>query len=220
MPSSSRRHFLTPASTAGLLASTGSIGFGRSRPDVNTATGLAQDTSQALNDEEVYLAGDRWDFPTPPMTVERVEDADVVLATSTIDSTVLTRAVENVKTVAIAGDGATATMRGLLDGVGEEYSFGVETVRARPVSVVATVPHRETLDTYTFVAEGGWADSVLDPLGWALVGRVPDCATFVAESSLDDAFASVGATHVVGRLPTGETYAARSGASVSRQDAR
>lgn len=219
MPSSSRRHFLTAASTAGLVASTGCIGFGSSRPDVNPATGLAQDTSQALNDEEVYLAGDRSDLPTPPLTAETVEDADVILATAIADSTILTRAIQSGKPVAVAGDGATATMHGLLDSVGEEYSFGVETVRARPVSIVVAIPRGDTVATFTFVAEGGWEDSVLDPLGWALVGRVPDCATFAPESSMDDAFAYAGATHVVGRLPTGETYAARSVASASRQDA-
>ncbi|MFC6734511.1 hypothetical protein [Haladaptatus sp. GCM10025893] len=60
---------------------------------------------------------------------------------------------------------------------------------------------------------------MLDPVGWALVGRLPDCDTFVPESSTDDAFQYAGATHLVGRLPTGETYAARSEASVTQQDA-
>lgn len=219
MPSRSRRRFLTTASTAGLFVGSGCLGLGSSRPDVNPGTGLSQDTSQALTDEVVYLAGDRSDLPTPATTTDSLDDADIVLATATADRPTLTRAIRAGTAVAVAGDGASAAVRGFLDSVAADYSFGVETVRARPVSVVVAVPRGDTVETYTFVAEGGWDDPVLDPVGWALVGRVPDCETFVPESSTDDAFQYAGATHISGRLPAGETYAARSVASVSRQDA-
>lgn len=91
-------------------------------------------------------------------------------------------------------------------------------VRARPVKVVVADPRGDTVETYTFVAEGGWDDPILDPFGWALVGGVPECDTFVPHSSMDEMFEYAGAAHVIGRLPTGETYASRSEGSVSRQD--
>jgi len=167
----------------------------------------------------VYLAGDRSELPTPPTTTDSLADADAVLATATANRPTLTRAFRAGKPVAIAGGDATAAVRSLLDSVRADYSFGVETVRARPVSVVVAVPRSDTVETFTVVTEGGWDAPVLDPLGWALVGRVPECDTFVPESSTDDTFEYAGATHVVGRLPTGETYANRSVASVSRQEA-
>lgn len=219
MPSTSRRHFLTVASTAGLAGIAGCSALGRSRPDVNPATGLAQDTSQALDDEVVYIAGDDSDLPGPSTTTESLEEADAMLATAAADRTKLTRAFRAGKPVAVAGGGATAAVRGLLDGVRADYSFGIEMVRARPVKVVVADPRGDTVETYTFVAEGGWDDPVLDPFGWALVGRVPECDTFVPESSMDEMFEYAGAAHVVGRLPTGETYVSRSEASVSQQDA-
>jgi hypothetical protein len=218
-PSTTRRRFLAAAATAGLVGSAGCTHLGTSRPDVNPATGLAQDTSQALADEGVYVAGDGGDLPTPPSTVSSPDDADLVLATAAADRTALARAVRDGTPVAVAGDDATDALRALLTSVRADYSFGVETVRARPVSVVVADPRGGTVETYTFVAEGGWEEPVLDPLGWALVGRVPECDTFVPTSSSDDLFDDAGAAHVVGRLPTGETYATRSVASVSRQDA-
>ena len=219
MPSNSRRRFLAVAGTTGLAGVAGCTALGSSRPDVNPATGLDQDTSQALDDEAVYVAGDASDLPNPPATTESIVEAGSVLATATADRTKLARAFRAGKPVAVAGGGATAAVHGLLDGVREDYSFGVEMVRARPVKVVVADPRGDTVETYTFVAEGGWDDPILDPFGWALVGRVPECDTFVPESSLDDMFEYAGAAHIVGRLPTGETYTSRSEASVSRQDA-
>ena len=219
MPSNRRRRFLVAAGTAALAGVAGCTALGSSRPDVNPATGLAQDTSQALNDVAMYVAGDDSNLPNPPVTTESLVNADGVLATATADRTKLAHAFRAGKPVAVAGGGATDAVHGLLDSVQEDYSFGVEMVRARPVKVVVADPRGDTVETYTFVAEGGWDDPILDPVGWALVGRVPECDTFVPESSMDDRFQYAGAAHIVGRLPTGETYASRSEASVSRQDA-
>lgn len=220
MPSSSRRHFLAAIGTAALAGSGGCIGSGKDRPDVNPGTGLSQDTSQALDDETIYVSSTDRDLPTPPTTADSLADATAVLAATDANNGPLTQAVRAGKPVAIVGDSATTTMRGLLDSVSGEYSFGVEMVRARPVDVVVVDPRDNTVETYTFVADGGWNDSVLDPFGWALTGRVPESDTSVPESSMDEAFEYAGATHVVGCLPTGETYAARSVASVKDQDDR
>jgi hypothetical protein len=197
----------------------GCTALGSSHPDVNPATGLAQETRQALDSEAVYVTGDDNDLPTPPTTTESLEDADAVLATASADRTKLVRAFHAGKPVAVAGGGATSAVRALLDTVREEYSFGMEMVRGRPVEVVVADPRGDTVETYTFVAEGGWTNPILDPFGWALVGRIPECDTFVPESSMDDMYEYAGAAHIVGRLPTGETYVSRSEASVSRQEA-
>lgn len=218
MPSNSRRRFLAVAGTAGLTGIAGCTALGSNRPDVNPATGLAQDTSQALNNKGVYVTGDDSDLPRPPATTDSLADAQIVLAPATTDRTTLSQALGAGKPVAVAGDGATDAMRNLLDSVQADYSFGVETVEARSVKVVVADPRGDTVETYTFVAEGGWDDPILDPLGWALVGRVPECDTFVPESSMDDQFEYAGAAHVVGRLPNGETYVTRSEASITRQN--
>ena len=219
MPSNSRRRFLAVAGTVGLAGVAGCTSLGSSRPDVNPAIGLAQDTSQTLNDKAVYIAGDDSDLPNPPATTESLVDADIVLATATANRTKLAHAFRTGKPIAVAGGGATTAVHGLLNGVREDYSFGIEMVRARPVKVVVADPRDDTVETYTFVAEGGWDDPILGPLGWTLVGHIPECDTFVPESSMDDMFKYAGAAHIVGRLPTGETYTSRSEASVSRQDA-
>lgn len=219
MPSNSRRHFLTAAGTASLAGIAGCTALGSSRPDVNPATGLAQDTRQSLDDEAVYVAGDDNDLPNPPITTESLEDADAVLATASADRTKLVQAFHAGKPVAIAGGGATSAAQAFLDNVREEYSFGMEMVRGRPVKIVVADPRGDTVETYTFVAEGGWTDPILDPFGWALVGRVPECDTSVPDSSMDDMFEYAGAAHIVGRLPTGETYVSRSEASLSPQAA-
>lgn len=218
MPSNSRRRFLAVAGTGVLAGVAGCTAFGNSRPDVNPATGLTQDTSQALSDKAVYVAGDNSDLPNPPTTTESLADAQAVLATAITDRTKLSQAINEGKPVAVAGDGATVAMRDLLNSVRADYSFGLETVNARPVNIVVANPRGDTIETYTFVAEGGWDDPILEPFGWALVGRVPECDTFVPEASRDDLFEYAGATHVAGRLPTGETYVTRSEASISRQD--
>lgn len=81
MPSSSRRRFLAVAGTASLAGVAGCSALGRSRSDVNPATGLAQDTSQALTDEVVYLAGDDSDLPMPEKTTDSLDDAVYVQST-------------------------------------------------------------------------------------------------------------------------------------------
>jgi hypothetical protein len=86
---------------------------------VNPTTGLDQDTSQTLDEEAVYLAGDVDDLPSPPATTESLEDADAVLATATADQTNLVRAFRTGTPVAVAGDGATDAVHGLLDSVRE-----------------------------------------------------------------------------------------------------
>lgn len=218
MPSSSRRNLLAAAGTAVLAGAAGCIAGGSNRPEVNPGTGLSQNTSQALDNEAIYVVSADSDLPTPPTSADSLADATAVLAAATAGRAPLTQAIRAGKPVAIVGDSATSTMRGLLASVRDEYSFGVETVRGRPVEVVVADPRGDTVETYTFVADGGWNEPVLDPFGWALTGRVPECDTSLPESSMDDAFQYAGAAHVVGRLPTGETYASRSVASVKDQD--
>ncbi|GAA0264059.1 hypothetical protein [Halobacterium noricense] len=218
MPST-RRRFLAAVGTTGIAGFAGCSAFDGGRPDVNTGSGLHADTSRALDDEAVYLAGDTSDLPDPPKTAEAVAGADVVLATPSADRADLTRALRADKPVAFAGGGAQAALRDLLEAARGEYTFGVEAVRARPVETVVAVPGGSgTVETYTCVAEGGWADPVLDPLGWALAGRVPECDTFVPEASTDDSFEYVGAANVVGCLETGEAYASRTAASAAETD--
>lgn len=219
MPSTSRRRFLTAAGTIGLAGGAGCAALGSNRPDVPSTTGLTDETSDALTDEAVFLMGDVDDLPEPLETAEALDAADAVLATVTADRATLVQAVRAGKPVAVAGGGATDAVYDLLDSVREEYAFGVEMVRGRPVNVVVADSRGDTVETYTCIGDGGWTNPILDPLGWALVGRVPDCDTAVSESSADTMFEYAGAAHLVGKLPTGETYASRSEASVSRQDA-
>jgi|AntDeeMinimDraft_5_1070356.scaffolds.fasta_scaffold01791_2 hypothetical protein len=218
MPSTNRRRFLATAGAASVAALAGCNALGSGHPEVNTGSGLSEDTSQALENDAVYLAGDTDDLPTPPNIAETLEDADAVLATPSADRATLVQAFRTHRPVAFATGSGFDAMVGLLESVRQEYTFGVEAVRARPVSVVVAVPGNETVETYTFVDEGGWDDPVLDPLGWALVGRVPECETFVPESSADELYDYAGATNVVGRLDEGEAYASRTVASVSHQD--
>jgi hypothetical protein len=219
MPSTNRRRFLATAGATGLAALAGCTAFGGGRPDVNTDSGLDENTSQALENEAVYLAGDTDDLPEPPKTAETVEAADAVLATENADRETLRLALRTGRSVAFGAGGVQSALRALLSSVREKYACGVETVGGRPVDTVVAVPTGDTVETYTFVAEGGWDDRVLDPFGWALTGRVPDCQTFVPESSADDEYDYAGAAHVVGHLDTGEAYASRTVASVQRYDA-
>jgi len=220
MPSTNRRRFLAAVGAAGAagLAGCSALGGG-GRPDVNSGTGLSEDTSHALEDEAVYLAGDASDLPEPPSTVDSLDDADAVLATASADRVALVRALRDHKPVAFGAGDVQGALRGLLESTRQDYTFGVEAVRARPVPVAVAVPGDGTVDTYTFVDEGGWDDPVLDAFGWALVGRVPECDTFVPESSSDSMYDYAGSAHVVGRLDTGEAYVSRTTATVSRQDA-
>jgi hypothetical protein len=218
MPSRSRRNLLAAAGTVALIGSAGCTALGSSRPDLNPSTGLSQDTSHALDDELVYVTEPDADLPTPPTTTDSLAEASAVLATAVADRPTLTDVLRAGKPVAVAGESATATMRDLLDRIQDTYSGGLETVRARPVPLVVADPSGETLETFTFVGDGGWSDPILDPFGWGLTGRVPDCDTFVPESSTDDQFDYAGAAHVVGRLQTGETYVSRSEAAVNQLD--
>lgn len=218
MPSTDRRRFLAAAGTAASAALAGCNALGGGRPDVNTGSGLDEDTSHALENDAVLLAGDTGDLPAPPNTADTVGDADAVLATANADRETLRMAFRAGRPVAFGAGDVQAALQDLLASVRGEYTFGVETVRARPVAVVVAVPGNGTVATYTFVDDGGWDDPVLDPFGWALVGRVPGCDTFVPESSADSMFDYAGAAHVVGRLEAGEAYASRTVAAVSRQD--
>jgi hypothetical protein len=217
MPST-RRSFLAAAGTAGVAGLAGCAAFRSGLPDVNPATGLSQDTSHALDNEAVYLAGDASDLPDPPNTADSPAAATAVLATPNADRVALARALRDGKPVAIAGTSCQDALRGLLESVRREFTFGVESVRGRPVPVAVADPRADTVETYVFVDDGGWEQPVLDPFGWALAGRVPECKTFVPESSMDDEFAYAGAATIAGRLRTGETYASRTEASVARQD--
>lgn len=219
MPSTNRRHFLAAIGATGTTALAGCAAFGSGRPDVNTGSGLHEDTSHALEDVAVYLAGETSDLPDPPMAADSIEDADAVLATANADSAQLVRAFRAGKPVAFAAGDVQHAIRRLLESVRQEYTFGVETVRARPVETVVAVPGRNgAVEAYTFVAEGGWPNPVLDPFGWALVGRVPECDTFVPESSDDDEYSYAGSAFVVGRLDTGETYASRTTGTVRQYE--
>jgi hypothetical protein len=219
MPSTNRRQFLVAAGVAGVTGLAGCSELGNSgRPDVDPHTGLTDDPSAELETEAVFLAGDAGSLPDPPETAASVADADVVLATRSADRRTLVGAFRDGKPVAFAGHDAQDALVDVLSRVGDDYTFGTETVRARPVDPVVAVPRGDTVATYTLVDEGGWDDPVLDGLGWALGGRVPDCRTFVPEHSSDSLFAHAGATHVAGRLETGEAYASRTTASVSRQE--
>lgn len=217
MPSTSRRRFLAAAGTAAVAGLAGCSAFGAGRPDVDTHSDLADGPSGNLETEAVFLAGDASDLPTPPETVASVADADVVLATASADRQTLAAALRDGKVVAFAGGGAQDAIVDVLSRAGDDYTYGTEMVRAKPVDPVVAVPRGDTVATYTLVDEGGWDDQVLDGLGWALGGRVPDCRTFVPESSMDDQFTYAGAAHVAGCLETGEAYASRTTASVSRQ---
>jgi hypothetical protein len=191
---------------SGALA--GCIALSGGRPDVNPATGLAQDTSHALETTPVFPAGDG-DLPEPPSTASSLADAEVALATPDAERPRLAEAFRDGTAVAFAGGDAPEALASLLAAVGEEFDYGVETVAGRPVGTAVAVPRGDVVDSYQFVAEGGWDDGVLDPLGWALVGRMPECSTFVPERSSDSQYAPAGSAWVVGRLPTGETYASR-----------
>ena len=221
MPSTNRRRFLASAGAAGLVALAGCNAFGGAgRPDVNTGSGLDENTSHTFQaDDAVYLAGDSDDLPEPPATADTIEDADAVLATANADRTDLAQALRSGIPVAFAAGDVQNALRGLLESVRQNHTFGVETVRGRPVETAVAVPGGDgTVETYTFVAEGGWDDPVLDPFGWALVGRVPECDTFVPESSADDEYEYAGSAFVVGRLDTGETYASRTTGTVRRYE--
>ena len=219
MPSTSRRRFLAAAGVAGIAGLAGCSALGSGRPEVDTHSDLADDPGGNLDTEAVFLAGDTGDLPEPPETATSVGDADVVLATASADREPLAAALRDGKAVAFASGGAQDALVDVLSRAGDDYTFGTEATRGQPVATVVAVPRGDTVATYTLVDEGGWDDPVLDGLGWALGGRVPECRTFVPESSMDDQFEYAGAATVAGRLPSGEAYACRSVAAVAEQDA-
>lgn len=180
---------------------------------METNTGLKGNPRDELDGVPVFLAGDASDLPDPPKTTDTREDAEVVLATSDASIATLADAFRQGRSVAFTGGDAPEALASLLDSVREEYSYGIETVKGRPVEVTIAEPHGETADTFQFVREGGWDDPVLDPVGWALHSRIPDCETFVPKSTADDQYARAGSAWIAGRLPSGETYAARTWAS-------
>lgn len=218
MPSTHRRQFLSAIGVASATGLAGCSALGDGRPEVNAGTGLNEDTSHALENEDVYRTGDDGDLPEPPSKVDNLDEADAVLATGDADRAPLVRALRDGKPVAVGAGDVQGGLRGLLESARQDYTFGVEAVRARPVPVAVAVPGDGTVDTYTFVDDGGWDDPVLDAFGWALVGRVPECDTFVPSSSMDDQYDYAGSAHIAGRLETGEAYVSRTTATVSRQD--
>lgn len=208
-----RRTFLRLGGAGALGSLAGCTALADGPPDVETHTGLTQDTSAGLDGVSVFLAGDTGDLPVPPTTTDSIDDAEVVLATPDASTATLADAFGRGSTVAFAGGDAPAALASLLESVRGEYSYGIETVKGRPVEVTVAEPRGDTANTFQFVREGGWDDPVLDPLGWALHGRIPDCETFVPESAADDRYVPAGSAWIAGRLPSGETYAARTRAS-------
>ncbi|MFB6120683.1 MAG: hypothetical protein ABEJ68_06155 [Halobacteriaceae archaeon] len=204
-----RRSLLRCGAPAVLGAVAGCSALATDAPNVNPSTGLDQDTSAALDDRPVARLGDVAALPAPPAETDALSDARVALATADADVARLADAMRDGTTVAFAGPECQAALRTVLTTVGDDFHYGVESISGRPVELVVAEPRGDAVATYQFVAEGGWDDPILDPLGWALVGRTPECDTFVPERSDADAFARLGATHVAGRLPTGETYASR-----------
>jgi len=194
---------------AGGLAGCSALG---DQPDVDPNTGLAADTSAELEETPVYLAGDVDALPDPPARTDSLDDAEVALATPDADRTPLAAAFREGTTVAFAGNGAPDALRVLLAAVDDEYHYGIETIEGQAVEPAVAVPRERVVHTIQFLREGGW-EGVLDPLGWALNPRVPDCRTFVPESTFDDRFSGLGSAWIVGRFASGETYASRTTAS-------
>lgn len=209
VPQSTRRGFLRVAGVglAGSLAGCSALSSGP--PDVSGQTGLSRDASGELDDRPVFLAGDTDALPAPPERVDSIEAAWAAIATPDAAIEPLAQGLRQGTTIAFAGGEAAAALGNLLDAVSTEASYGVETVEGRPTETVVAEPRGDTVSTYQFIREGGFDDPVLDPLGWVMGGRIPDCQTFVPERSNDDAFDRIGTATIAGRLPTGETYAGR-----------
>lgn len=198
---------LGSASLAGALAGCATLSTGP--PAVDPHTGLARNPRANLAETPVALAGETGALPTPPETAPSLAAAHAVIATPGAATEPLAAAFRDGTAVAFAGSGAPAALAGLLEAVREDYHYGLETVSGRPVEVAVAEPRGDTVRTAQFVREGGWDDPVLDPVGWALDGRVPDCETFVPERSSDAQYERLGSAWLAGRLPGGETYAAR-----------
>lgn len=215
---SSRRELLASLGAAGLAALAGCSDLlgGDDAPD--NPTGLDDTTGAALDGTPVYLAGNAGSLPDPPTKTDSLSEARVAIATPDADPGALADALAGGTTVAFAGDGAADALQGVLKGVGDDYRYGTETVKDRPVAAVVAVPRSSTLDTFHFVDEGGWDDPVLDSVGWTFSSSIPECQTTVPSTALGAGFSSAGTATVAGRLGTGETYLSRTTAQVRRVD--
>jgi hypothetical protein len=208
-----RRTYLRLGGLAAAGSLAGCAALSSAPPDVETNTGLDRDPSDALEETPVHLAGETDDLPELPTTAEALAHAEVALATPDATIAPLADAFREGTTVAFAGGGSQEALAALLDAVRGEYDYGIETVKGRPVGVSVAEPRGDAANTFQFVREGGWPDPVLDPVGWALDARLPDCETFVPESTADDQYVRAGSAWIAGRLQSGETYAARTRAS-------
>lgn len=204
-----RRTFLRSGGVVAAGALAGCAVLTSNPPDVETNTGLTGTPRKNLQGVPVWLAGDTQDLPDPSTGAESQRDAEILLATPSASISPLADAFRQGRTVAFAGGGSQSALAALLDAVRGEFDYGIETVTGRPVGVSVAEPHGETAATFLFLREGAWGDPILDPLGWALEPRLPDCATFVPESSADDRYDPAGTAWIAGRLQSGEVYAAR-----------
>lgn len=209
-----RRDILSLLGTASLTGLAGCSDLLGSGQTSEHDTGLDENTATALDGTPVYLAGDVANLPTPPTTTDSLDEARVAIATPTADSDSLADALRNGTTVAFAGENAPNALQTVLGAVSDEYRYGTETVKGRPVGTAVAVPRSDTIDTLHFVDEGGWDDPVLDPIGWTFSGRIPDCETVVAGDPTESKFDLAGTATLVGRLESGETYLSRTMARV------
>lgn len=83
---------------------------------------------------------------------------------------------------------------------------------------MVAIPRSNTLDTFHFVDEGGWDDTVLDSVGWTFSGSIPECQTSVPSAALGAGSSLAGTATVAGRLGTGETYLSRTATKIRRVD--
>lgn len=215
---SSRRELLASLGAAGLTGLAGCSDLLGGDDGPTNPTGLAATTDAALDGTPVYLAGDAGSLPEPPTTTDSLSAARVAIATPNADREALADALAGGTTVAFAGNGGPDALQAVLRGVRENYRYGTETVKDRPVAAVVAVPRSNTLDTFHFVDEGGWDDPVLDTVGWTFSGSIPECQTTVPSAALGAGFSLAGTATVVGRLGSGETYLSRTTAQVRRVD--
>lgn len=204
-----RRSVLRLGGLAAIGSVAGCAAVASDPPDVDPNTGLDRNPAGALDNVPVFLAGETSTLPEVPMSVDSLADARVALATPDAWVPPLAEAFRNGTTVAFAGDKAPDALASLLVSVRDEFHYGIETIEGTSVETTVAIPHGDTIETYQFVDEEEWDDPTLDPVGWALDSRLPDCQTFIPESTADDQYTRVGAAWIVGRLSAGETYAAR-----------
>lgn len=213
----SRRRYLAALGSAS-VATTGIAGCAAlGSSDVTPPD--AESPASRLDGYAVYVDGD---VPSPPETADDLGSADAALVDAAVaDVPRLAGAVRDGTPVAFAAvgsgrRGAVGALRELLAAVRGDYRYGFEALHGRPVTVTAVVPHGETLDTYSFVDEGGWGSPPLAGLGWALGGRLPECDVGAPED-LTDPWTHLGGAYVVGKLSSGERYASRIRAAATTQ---